>query len=125
MVTERGLPSENKFQLLHKTMLATPPDVKLLSPIWFPHLAHIQLYREWQRREHCTESLQAEMPSWWNCLLLPVSSPLLFSASIHSEGTETSFFSASSYWSSIHINNFSGRIMYTRTCSNVPHSKSN
>lgn len=34
MVTERGLPAENKSQLLHKTLLATPPAAKLPSLVW-------------------------------------------------------------------------------------------
>lgn len=93
MVTEGSLPSENKFQVLHKTRLAnlllprcspwsgsslgTPPAVQ--------RVVHV-------RTERCAESLQAEMPSWWNCLLLLVSSLLLFSVSIHSGGAETSLF---------------------------------
>lgn len=45
MVTERGLPSEDKSQLLHKTTLATSPTAKLPSLAWFVTW-HTSSYKE-------------------------------------------------------------------------------
>lgn len=125
MVTEGGLPSENKFQLLYKTRLAN-----LLLPRCSPWLltGHTSSYTE---GGSMSGERTVQNPCKLKCPpggIVSSSLSLLFPCFLFpfiQEGQKPAVFSASSYWSSIHINNFSGRIMYTRACSNVPHSKSN
>lgn len=92
MITERGLSSENKFQLLHETTLAAPPAAKLLSLVWLLtwHTSSCTEGGPCQERELCRivvsrNALLVELPP-------PPPSLLLFPASIHSGGTETGFF---------------------------------
>lgn len=129
MNTERGLSSEKKMHASAWDHTGTPPAAKLLSLVWSVAW-HTSSYTEGgpcQERELCRilvsrNALLVELPppppclfSSFSCFLLP----------FIQEGQKPALFSASSYWSSIHINNFSDSIMYTRACSNVPHSKSN
>lgn len=126
----RKWPTANKPQLLPKTTLATPPAAKLPAFGWFITL-HTSSYKKGgppRARALCRilATRNALLDTWWNCLSLPLL-PLFsrFLLPFIKKGQKPALFAVSSYWSSIHINNSSGRIMYTKACSNVPHSKSN
>lgn len=133
MATGSCLPSANRPQFLQKAMLATPLTDKIPALSGSSLCTHPAVKRvvhgtqEHSCHKKCPPWHRLELPCF--CFLVSLLHPFtIFTISINWEGIETSFFfsfQVSSCWSSIHINNFSGRIMYSKACSNVSHSKSN
>lgn len=128
--------AESGLQQINLSFCQRPPWQHLLLPSCLPLsdsslCTHPPIKRVVHRvQEHCAESSPPEMPSLTPGGIASLSLPLppLFSRFLLpfiKKGQKPALFAVSSYWSSIHINNSSGRIMYTKACSNVPHSKSN